>query len=128
MSLSFARRAKMRTMLGALLALTSVAVVQVSAALNVSPVKPNIDGVYALAKRQIPKHANAFTFKLVEGEDDTFTISDAEHKGGIVVECTSVSACSRGLYTYVAHFFRTERWLAEPYSASVIAISQTSRT
>ena len=87
----------------ALLALTSALLLgQASAALNLSPVKPSIEGVYALAKRQIPQHADAFTFKLVDGEDETFTLSDASHSNGIVVECTSVSACSRGLYTYVA--------------------------
>lgn len=85
------------------LILTGAALVgQVSATLNVSPLKPTIDGVYALAKRQIPQHADAFTFKLVDGEDDTFTISDVHSRqGGFLIECTTVSGCSRGLYTYV---------------------------
>lgn len=86
-----------RSILRLLVAVASFA--SVHAALNVSPVKPNIDGVYALAKRQIPQHADAFTFKLVEGEEDAFTISDAKKKGSFIVECTTVSACSRGLYT-----------------------------
>ena len=56
-----------------------------------------LQGIYALAKRRVPSHADAFSFALVDGEPDTLVVSDA--RNGIHVECTTVSACARGLYT-----------------------------
>lgn len=66
--------------------------------------KPSpVDGINALVKRRIPQHANDFTFQLVNGIPDSFVVSDTKgRKGGVTVECTTLSACSRGLYTYVA--------------------------
>ena len=82
-------------MRGLLLVLTAV-----SAALAVAKPSPT-DGLTALVKRRIPKHANDFTFQLVSGTPDSFTVSDTKGRGGdITIQCTTVSACSRGLYTY----------------------------
>ncbi|KAI0362277.1 alpha-N-acetylglucosaminidase [Trametes cingulata] len=68
----------------------------------------DLKGIYALAKRRVPKHANAFSFALVDGEPDAFEISDA--RGGIHVECTTVSACARGLYTYFTQHGGVDIW------------------
>lgn len=60
----------------------------------------SLDGIYALVQRQIPQHQDSFTFNLIEGDGDAFTISDTVgESGGITVQCTTVSACARGLYT-----------------------------
>lgn len=60
----------------------------------------SLDGLHALVQRRLPDHASSFTFQLVGGEVDSFVVSDTEGKlGGITVECTTVSACGRGLYT-----------------------------
>lgn len=64
----------------------------------------SLSGLHSLVKRRIPQHANDFTFELVKGSGDAFSINDGK-KGGIDVECTTVSACARGLYTYVALSF-----------------------
>ncbi|KAH9919962.1 alpha-N-acetylglucosaminidase [Epithele typhae] len=71
--------------------------------------EPSVDGLYALAKRRLPLHAHAFTFHLTDGEGDTFVVSDASH-GGVKVECTSVSGCARGLYTYLTQVGGTDIW------------------
>ena len=57
----------------------------------------SLDGIYALAKRRVSTHAGSFSFSLSTGEADSFVVSDVP--GGIHVECTTVSACARGLYT-----------------------------
>ena len=57
-----------------------------------------LGGIYALAKRRVPSHAHVFSFSLVEGDNDAFVVSDT-HQDGIHVECNTVSACARGLYT-----------------------------
>ncbi|EPS94751.1 alpha-N-acetylglucosaminidase [Fomitopsis schrenkii] len=69
----------------------------------------SLDGIYALVQRQIPQHANSFTFSLIDGNDDSFVISDSS-EGGISVQCTTVSACARGLYTYVTQFGGVDIW------------------
>lgn len=69
-------------------------------ALNLTPSKTNIDGIYELAKRQVPNAADAFTFTLTDGDDETFSVKNSQHQAGITVECTSASACARGFYTY----------------------------
>jgi Alpha-N-acetylglucosaminidase (NAGLU) N-terminal domain len=63
----------------------------------------------ALVQRQLPFHADSFVFHL-EGEMqagskahstlDTFTLFDGSD-GKVHVECSTKSACSRGLYTYL---------------------------
>ena len=61
-------------------------------------------GLYGLVKRRIPQHANSFQFKLVNGTGDSFIVSDTQaHSSnrGVTVECTTISACARGLYTCV---------------------------
>ena len=58
----------------------------------------SLDGIYALVQRQIPQHANSFTFSLIDGDGDSFVISDSS-EGGVSVQCTTVAACARGLYT-----------------------------
>lgn len=63
----------------------------------------NLDGIYALAKRRLPSHSYAFSFSLAQGDTDAFTISDSRTHG-IHIECTTVSACARGLYTCVTPF------------------------
>lgn len=61
----------------------------------------------ALIYRQLPFHTDSFVFHLAEqqainvkthSELDTFTLFDAN--GRINIECSTVSACARGLYTY----------------------------
>lgn len=56
-------------------------------------------GIHALVKRRLPHHANSFNFELAQGTGDSFVVNDSE--GGIVVQCTTISACARGLYTCV---------------------------
>ena len=58
---------------------------------------PNLDGIYALAKRRVPTHAHSFSFSLSSGDPDSFVISDVPQ--GIHIDCTTVSACARGFYT-----------------------------
>lgn len=61
----------------------------------------SLGGIYSLVQRQLPDHADAFTFTLIQGEGDSFVLSDsAANAGGIDVQCTTASACARGLYTY----------------------------
>ena len=40
----------------------------------------------------------SFSFSLADGDTDAFVLSDTQ-TDGIHVECTTVSACARGLYT-----------------------------
>ncbi|KAF9820748.1 hypothetical protein IEO21_01191 [Rhodonia placenta] len=71
----------------------------------------SLDGIYALVQRQIPQHQDSFTFNLIEGDGDAFTISDTVgESGGITVQCTTVSACARGLYTYATQFGGVDIW------------------
>ena len=58
----------------------------------------SLDGIYALAKRRLPSHAHSFSFALIDGDSDAFVVSDT-HENGKHVECTTVNACARGLYT-----------------------------
>lgn len=60
----------------------------------------SLKGLYALVERRIPVHAKAFTFHLVNGTGDSFVISDIK-QDKFNIECTTVIACARGLYTYV---------------------------
>ncbi|OBZ68450.1 Alpha-N-acetylglucosaminidase [Grifola frondosa] len=72
-----------------------------------------LDGLYALAQRRLPQHADHFTFTLTGGnsELDSFVISDTKGKPGrITVECTTVSACARGLYTYLTQYGGVDIW------------------
>jgi hypothetical protein len=59
-----------------------------------------LDGVKALVRRHIPEHVDSFSFQLVNRTDEGFVLSDTGDGGqkGIKVECSSISACSRGLY------------------------------
>ncbi|EIW60032.1 alpha-N-acetylglucosaminidase [Trametes versicolor FP-101664 SS1] len=68
----------------------------------------DLDGIYALAKRRAPAHAHEFTFALFEGEADAFEISDAH--SGIHIQCTTVSACARGFYTYLTQYGGVDIW------------------
>jgi alpha-N-acetylglucosaminidase len=62
----------------------------------------NLDGIRALVKRRIPTHASSFNFEFTSGSGDSFVVSDSPGKeSGIVVQCTTISACARGLYTCV---------------------------
>lgn len=66
------------------------------------PGDDGLDGVRALAKRQVSFHAQLFTFERVQGSGDVFTLSDTNPlAGGVKIQCTTVSACSRGLYKFV---------------------------
>jgi alpha-N-acetylglucosaminidase len=61
----------------------------------------NVSGIYGIVQRRMPEHVGKFTFTAIDGEGDTFLISDTHGKGGgITVSCTTTSACARGLYTY----------------------------
>ncbi|KAF8530887.1 alpha-N-acetylglucosaminidase [Gautieria morchelliformis] len=69
------------------------------------PSPSNLDGIHALVRRRIPKHTSSFNFELTNGSGDSFVVSDSRGKeGGIVVQCTTISACARGLYTYLTRF------------------------
>ncbi|KAI0780775.1 alpha-N-acetylglucosaminidase [Trametes elegans] len=73
----------------------------------------NLQGIYALVKRRIPKHADVFSFSLIDGEPDAFVVSDAPRSGrggGVHIECTTVSACARGLYTYLTQSGGVDIW------------------
>ncbi|EGN99592.1 glycoside hydrolase family 89 protein [Serpula lacrymans var. lacrymans S7.3] len=77
-----------------------------------------LEGLYSLVKRQIPAHAGAFTFELsaanTTNATDTFTLSDigknATGNATILIECSTISACARGLYTYVTEFGGVDIW------------------
>lgn len=69
-------------------------------ALLTSCVATKLDGIRALVERRIPQHVDSFTFNIVNGTGDVFMIRNAPSpEGGIAIECTTVSACARGLYT-----------------------------
>jgi alpha-N-acetylglucosaminidase len=64
--------------------------------------QPDLIGLQGLLQRRIPQHADKFHFSLVNGTGDSFVVSDRTGSpGAISVECTTLSACARGLYTYV---------------------------
>ncbi|EIW74305.1 glycoside hydrolase family 89 protein [Coniophora puteana RWD-64-598 SS2] len=73
-------------------------------------------GIRDLVKRRISNHVNDFTFTLSTANDtgsdlDTFTISDAsDSSGGIDIECSTASACARGLYTYATEVGNVDIW------------------
>ncbi|EIW77482.1 glycoside hydrolase family 89 protein [Coniophora puteana RWD-64-598 SS2] len=73
-----------------------------------------LQGLYALVQRRIPSHAHSFTFSFTNSSDselDTFTLTDAVNKTrAIHVECNTVSACSRGLYTYLTEYGGVDIW------------------
>ena len=68
-----------------------------------------VDGLYALIQRRVPSHSTSFSFGLTPNNSalDTFILSDVDSLGGegnstqarINIQCTSISACARGLYT-----------------------------
>ncbi|KAI0636817.1 alpha-N-acetylglucosaminidase [Trametes polyzona] len=76
--------------------------------IGVASATQDLQGIYALVKRRVPKHAHAFSFALVHGDPDSFKINDARE--GIHVECTTVSACARGLYTYLTQAGGVDIW------------------
>jgi len=67
-------------------------------------------GIEALVERQLPRHKHDFVFHLepqtaainakTHSTLDTFTLFDADRK--VNIQCNTISACSRGLYTYFA--------------------------
>ncbi|KAH7884143.1 glycoside hydrolase family 89 protein, partial [Phlebopus sp. FC_14] len=73
-------------------------------------------GIRALVERRIPQHADSFHFALTPSNAsqypalDTFTLVDASPDGGILIECSTVSACARGLYTYVTELGGVDIW------------------
>ena len=87
----------MRCSVAGLLGLFAAAQIALAANSSAGP----LQGIYNLVQRRIPEHVDDFTFKLERGSGDEFEVSDTEQTGGITVTCTTVSACSRGLYTYV---------------------------
>ena len=74
-----------------------------SAAARASSTPGDVDGLYALVQRRIPSHNKSFNFVLKPDNStlDTFTLSDSDCQGDaqIDIQCTSISACARGLYT-----------------------------
>lgn len=59
-------------------------------------------GIRELVQRRLPAHADSFTFTKINGDGDVYTVTDApEKQGRVTVECTTPSACARGLYAYV---------------------------
>ncbi|KAF8556641.1 glycoside hydrolase family 89 protein [Imleria badia] len=78
-----------------------------------------VDGLYSLVQRRIPAHSQSFNFVLVPDDTllDTFTLSDIDAHGGqgntqsqINIQCTSISACARGLYTYLTEYGGVDIW------------------
>lgn len=65
----------------------------------------SVEGLYSLIQRRIPAHNQSFNFIWSQDDSvlDTFTLSDAHSQGEgdaqINIQCTSISACARGLYT-----------------------------
>ncbi|KAH9830950.1 alpha-N-acetylglucosaminidase [Rhodofomes roseus] len=70
----------------------------------------SLDGIYSLVQRQIPEHADSFTFSLIQGDGDTFVISDSTEATIVDIQCSTVSACARGLYTYLTQFGGVDIW------------------
>ncbi|KAH9914712.1 glycoside hydrolase family 89 protein [Fomitopsis serialis] len=70
----------------------------------------SLDGIYSLVQRQIPEHADSFTFSLFQADGDSFAISDSTEGSGINVQCSTVSACARGLYTYLTQYGGVDIW------------------
>jgi hypothetical protein len=68
----------------------------------------NTTALEALVARQLPLHADSFVFylsnqssisaKSTDAELDTFTLFDGDDRK-VHIECSTTSACSRGLYT-----------------------------
>ncbi|KAF8511074.1 alpha-N-acetylglucosaminidase [Hysterangium stoloniferum] len=66
----------------------------------------SLDGIHALLKQCIPSHANSFKFELVDSDNDSFILANSKSKHTsqpqpIDTKCTSVSACTCGLYMYL---------------------------
>lgn len=83
----------------------------------------NTSALEALVQRQLPFHADSFVFHLdtqvqinmkTHSALDTFTLFDGSD-GKVHIECSTISACSRGLYTYPIQFSRCAyyRYLTE---------------
>lgn len=85
----------------------TVVFVALGAAVTGATPSAGVDGLYSLVQRRFPAHSQSFNFVLTPADTslDTFTLSDADaHAQGntqsqINIQCTSVSACARGLYT-----------------------------
>ena len=61
----------------------------------------NFTGLFYLTKRQIPRHACHILFLALDGDGDKFIVEDQPNEeGSIIISCTSLCACSYGLYTY----------------------------
>ena len=80
----------------------AIALLALCAALHGVFAIANVSGVYGIVERRLPQHVGKFTFTAIDGEEESFVISDTPGKHeGITVNCTTTSACARGLYTYV---------------------------
>lgn len=90
----------------------------ITSVISISAYSDDVSGLYALVKRRMPSHSNAFIFNLsttASSDVDTFKMRDASHDEGntnakIYIECTTISACARGLYTYVTEFGGVDIW------------------
>jgi hypothetical protein len=88
---------------------STVFLVAVACAGSTSTHSDDVSGLYALVKRHMPSHSNAFAFNLSTTASpglDIFTVRSASHDEGdgnaeISIECTTINACARGLYTCV---------------------------
>ncbi|KAI0348305.1 glycoside hydrolase family 89 protein [Trametopsis cervina] len=70
-----------------------------------------LSGLNGLLQRRIPQHVNSFHFNLVNGTGDAFSISNTAGKTGeITIECTTLSSCARGLYTYCTEVGGVDIW------------------
>ncbi|KAK7686427.1 hypothetical protein QCA50_010651 [Cerrena zonata] len=71
----------------------------------------NFTGLQSLVQRQIPQHSDGFIFKSLDGSGDKYTIVDTPEKvHSITISCTSLSACARGLYTYLTDVGNVDIW------------------
>src|SRR5882757_6347671 len=100
---------------------STVFLVAVACAGSISAHSDDVSGLYALVKRHMPSHSNAFTFNLsttASSDLDTFTVRSASHDEGdgnaeISIECTTINACARGLYTCVKFWLFTQSGLSQ---------------
>ncbi|CAL1694792.1 unnamed protein product [Somion occarium] len=68
-------------------------------------------GLHSLVQRRLPQHAKDFTFEALPEKGDKYIVGDTVGKrGAVTISCTSISACSRGLYVYLTDFGGVDIW------------------
>ncbi|KAI0692938.1 alpha-N-acetylglucosaminidase [Cytidiella melzeri] len=91
--------------------LTRIAVLLAMLPTALSANNLSFSGLHSLLQRRIPQHVNNFQFRIMNGAGDSFAISDSPGSaGGITIDCTTLSACARGLYTYCTDIGNVDIW------------------